>query len=813
MTRVKQDVRYALRNLMRSPGFTVSAVITLALGIGANLTVFLILYGVILRPLPFAQPQQLVRIARYYAGEGDSPAYSGTKILFMGRTNRSFESIAGYDFFPHSVNLLEQQAAVPLQALGVTSGFFHVFEMEPVLGHGFAPQDMEANAPGVVVLSDATWRHQFGADPNILGRAINLGNATYTVIGVANPKFHLDAKADLWIPLHFAEGPEDHNNMYNVVARLKPGVTSAMAQEDLKRVSLLLKETYPKLWSQDESVHVWDYHDSLVGQVRPALNILMGAVGLLLLIVSANILSLLLTRSISRRREISLRVALGATGWRLMQQMLVESLVLCALGGFAGALLAQFAAPALLHLSPIQLPDFARLNIGGAGAIFAAVLAVGCALVFSLVPALESRRAQLNDSLRLNPTQVAGGRNRAQSVLVVGEVALSLVLLVAAALLLTTFWKLVHTSAGFDAANTLTFKTAFSDAQTSTSAVFGQTLDQLAARTEALPGVESAAAAINLPTQIVPDLPFDIIGQPGKDGAPTGDQNYLPVTAHYFDALKIPVVAGRAFTTADTKASAPVLIVNQEFVRRYFKNQNPIGQHIKIGAFMGPEFEDPVREIVGVVGDTKQNGLDSPAPGIMFLPAGQIPDTVTKMDDRVLGMSWLVRTKGTQADLASPLRTAFLDTAQSPISGMTTMEQVMSASVAQQRFNMLLVSGFGFIALLLGAAGLYGVMSYTVARQTKEIGVRMALGAQRGDILGMVLREAGLLVGVGIGVGAAAAIAGGKLMSSLLFGVAARDPLTLIAMCGVLMITGLFAAWWPARRAASTEPMQALRIE
>ncbi len=813
MLRIKQDLRYAVRHLFRSRGFTLSAVITLSLGIGANLTVFLILYGVILRPLPFTQPEQLMRVARSYADSVDSPAYSATKFLFMQRTNRSFESMAAYDYFPGNVNLMERETAIPLQSLGVTANFFHVFRMEPVLGRGFTPQDMLPNAAEVAMLSDATWRTQFAADPNIVGRAITLGNAKYTVAGVASPKFRLDAKVDVWIPLHLEENSEDHNNMYNVVARLKPGVTAELAQEDLKRALVSLKETYPKLISPDESVHVWDYHDSLVGHVKPALKILMGAVGLLLLIVSANILSLLLTRSIARRREMSVRIALGATGVRLLQQMLVENLLLCALGAAAGALLARFAAPALLHLSPIALPQFAELQMGVSGILFAVVLAVGCAVLFSLIPALESRRAQLNDALRLNPTQVASGRIPAQRVLVVGEVAMSLVLLVAAALLLTSFWNLVRTSPGFDATNAVTFKTAFTDAQTNTSAGFGEILDELATRAEALPGVESAAAAIDAPTQIIPDLPFDIIGRPAGNQGPSGDEDYLPVTAHYFAALKIPVIAGRAFATSDTKASAPVMMVNQQFVRRYFPNENPIGQHIKIGAFMGPEFDDSVREIVGVVGDTKQSGLDAPAPGIMFLPAGQIPDNLTRMDTRLLGMTWLVRTKTAHVDLAAPLRQAFLDTANTPIAGMTTLQQVMSASVAQQRFNMLLVSGFGIIALLLGGAGLYGVMSYTVARQTKEIGVRMALGAQRGDILGMVLREAGLLVGIGLLVGVAAALAGGRLLSSILFGVAPRDAKTLLAMCGVLMITGLCAAWWPARRAASTEPMQALRIE
>lgn len=813
MSYLTQDLLYAVRQLRKSPAFTTAAVLTLALGIGANLTVFLILYGVLLRPLPFPHPQQLVRINRLYFGNHLSPAYAGTKALFMHRASRTLESAAAYDYVPSHVNLLQGNQVVPLNALRATSDFFRVFQMEPKIGRGFSAADMVPNAAGVAVLSDAAWRHQFAADPNILGRPITLGNKQYTVIGVANPAFRLDARTDVWTPLPITESAEDHSNEYNFIARLKPGVTRAQAEDDLRRTLLQLKSTYPALWDQQESVRVQDLHESFVGDIAPALTMLMGAVGLVLVIVSANILSLLLTRSIARRREMGLRAALGASGWRILRQLLVENAVLCCLGGILGALLAGFATPMLMHLSPLPLPQFASLHLGGSALLFAAALVLACAVLFSLVPAVESRRLQLNESLRVNATQIAIGRNLAQKSLVVGEVAVSLVLLVAAGLLLTSFWKLMHVSPGFDATNVLTFKTSFTDEQAASSAALGQRMDELVARLEAQPGVQTAAAVNTLPTQLTPDLPFEILGRKAGNSDASGNEKYMPITAGYFDALRVPVMAGRSFRLSDTHGAQPVVIINQQVAQAFFKNQNPIGQHIRIGAAMGPGFEDGVREIVGVVGDTKNDGLDAPAPGILYLPAAQIPDTLTKMDNGLLGQSWVVRTKSSQADVASAAQRIFMDNARTPLLSVETMQSVLSASMAQQRFTMMLLGCFGLMSLLLGGAGLYGVMSYTVARRTKEIGVRMAIGAQRTDILRMILREAGLLVGLGLVVGLAASLAGAQLLRSLLFGIAPRDPFTLAATCGVLLLTGLFAAWWPARRAASTEPMQALRME
>jgi predicted permease len=810
---LNQDVPYAVRQLRKTPGFTFATVLTLALGIGANLTVFLLLYGVLLRPLPFPHPERVVRVERSYASGDAVPVYSGTVALFLRRTSHSFDSAAIYDYIPSNVNLVQGGEAIPLKALRTTSDFFHVFAMEPALGRDFNSADMVQNAPGVAVISNAIWRERFASDPDILGKAITLGNHRYSIIGVARPEFRLDGRVDVWVPLPIVESPKDSGHEYNLVARLRPDVSRTQAEADLKDGLLQLKNTYPDLWDRNESVRALDFHDSLVGDIRPALEILMGAVALVLVIVTANILSLLLTRSIARRREMSLRSALGASGWRILRQLLVENALLCLAGGVAGILLAQLAAPILMHLSPLELPAFSSMQIGAPALAFAAALTLGCALLFSLVPAFESRSTQLSQSLRVNTTQIAGGRHLAQKALVVSEVAVSLVLMVAAALLLTSFWKLVHTAPGFDTRNVITFKNAFSDEQAASTASLSQRLDELTARLEAIPGVASAAAVSNLPTQLVADLSFDIIGR-GKDRKDAGgDEKYVAITAHYFDALRVPMVSGRSFTQSDSHASAPVVIVNQQFVRTYFKGENPIGQHIHIGATMGPDFEDHVREIVGVSGDIKQTGLDQPTPGVMYLPAAQLPDQETRMFNGLLGMSWVVRTKSAQVDVATTARRIFMDNAHTPLLSVEPLDQVISASLAQQRFSMILLSAFGLISLVLGAAGLYGVLSFAVARQTKEIGVRMAVGAQRGDIIRMVLRDAGKLILLGLVIGMIGALAGAHLLQSMVFGIAPRDPFTLACMCGVLLLTGLFAAWWPARRAAATEPMQALRAE
>lgn len=598
-----------------------------------------------------------------------------------------------------------------------------------------------------------------------------------------------------------------------MVARFRPGVTRVQAEDDLKRVQMELKNAYPILWDKDASIRAIDYQKSLVGSLRPMLEMLMGAVGLVLLIVAANILSLLLTRSIARRHEMSLRAALGASSWRILRQLLVENSMLCLGGGVVGVVLAKFVAPVLMHLSPVVLPQFSSLDVGGPAIVFAVALTAMCALIFSLVPALEAKRSRLNGSLRIDTRQIATGDHLVQKGLVIGEVAISLVLMVGAALMLTSFWKLMHAPIGVETANVVTFKNAFSDKEVERSALLGQRLAELTARMEVVPGVESAAAVNDLPTQLVPQMSFEIIGRPASESAALGGPDYIPITPHYFKALRVPTVAGRTFTESDTNGSVPVVVINQTLARRAFKNQSPIGQHVRIGDATDPHYKDGVREIVGVVGDVRQEGLDTEAPSIFYLPVAQIPDSMTREMSRLLGTSWVVRTRSAQTDVIPAIRRIFFEDAHVPLLDVEPLDRVIGASVAQQRFSLVLLAGFGLIALLLGGAGLYGVMSYAVARRTKEIGVRIAVGAQRRDILWMVLREAGVLVEIGVAAGVVVLLAGTRVLHSQIFFLKVPMAIPLMVMCCVLMLTGLFAAWWPASRAASTEPMEALRME
>jgi predicted permease len=807
------NIRYAFRQLRHAPGFTITAILTLALGLGANTIVFTILYGTLMRDLPFPQPNQLLRIERSYPKSGLEPVLSATKFRFIARENHAFQSVAAYDLMPGHVTLLEGGNATALPSAHISATFFRTFAMQPVRGRDFSEADDTPHAAPVAIISNSLWRTHFASDPTTVGRSVTLGTESYTIIGVASPQFALEEKTDVWVPLRQQEDAQDHTNLYNVVGRMKAGVTPALAQADMERMLTAFGREYPALKFQDEGIAAIDFRRSLIGDVRPALEILMAAVSLILLIVCANVLSLLLARTIARRREMSLRSALGASPWHILRQLLAENLVLSMIGGAAALAIAYFCAPLLLRLSPLRLPEFALLQIDLPVVLFVAAGVLTCAAIFSIVPTLEMRNIRLNEALRSNPNQSIGTRNLPQRFLVIGEVAVSLVLLIGAGLLLGSFWRLIHVKPGFNVGNTLTFQTTFDARDASTSERLAQKEDALLADIKARQGVVSAATSFGLPTRLNPDLPFEIIGRPAKPNGADGDAKFRPVSAEYFSTLKIPVIMGRAFDARDTHSAQATIIINRELAHEFFANRSPLGEHILIGRVMGPSFTDVPREIVGVVGDTKEDGLDQDSPAMLYLPSTQNLDRLTAMGNELMGTSWIVRTQGPPSDVAEPIRQLFLRDAHMPLLKMATMQSVMDESLARQRFNMILLCIFGGLALLLGAAGLYGVMSYMVAQQTRSIGLRMVVGARRSDVLRMVLRQAAVLVGVGMVLGLAVSLAVVSLLRSMLFAVAPRDPLTVAIMCCVLALTAFIAACVPAQRAAQIEPMTALRQE
>ncbi len=808
-----QEIRYSIRQLLHAKGFAITAILTLAIGLGANATIFALFYSTLMRPLPFPRPNQLVRIERSYSAIGLAPSLSGTKFLLIQRENKSFSSVAAYDPGPGNISLIEPGGPVALAELHTSAGYFSTLGMPPVLGREFSTDDVRPHAAPAVILSYDAWRNHFAANPAILGQTVKLGGENYTIIGIADSRFVLEDKVDVWLPIQAQEDAADRANLYNVIARMKPGVTLAAASADLQRTYGVFKRTYPGLGDPDESLIAQDLHASIVGNMKTALIILMGAVFLLLLIVCANVLCLLLARGIARKTELAMRSALGASPLRILRMLLTENLLLCMIGGAAAVAVAFATLPMLVHFSPIELPEFSQSALKTPIILFVAVTGLVCAALFSFVPALQSRGGKLDEALRGGGSRSVSTRNRPQQILVIGEVAVSLLLLVCAGLLFSSFWRLIHVPPGFDTRNVLTFDMTFTGQDGSSTERLSSREETLINDIEALPGVLAAGTAPSLPTQPHPDLPFDIVGRPADDKDSRGEADINMVSRHYLQSLAIPVLRGRGFDSRDTHSSTPVVLISQALAKRYFSTQNPIGEHILIGRVMGPLFADPPREIIGVVADTKEEALDRAAPLLLYEPVSQVPDAMSQLANEKLGISWVVRTAAPDPSLAENIRKIFQRDVQLPLLHVRTMDAVVARSVSAQRFSALLLALFGGIALLLGAAGLYAVMSHSVLRQTREIGVRMAIGAGRAEVLFMVLRQAGWLLIIGVAVGLALSLVLTRLMRSMLFGVVPYDPLTILSVSAILIFTGFVAAYLPARRASQVDPMQALRAE
>jgi putative ABC transport system permease protein len=821
METLLRNVRYALRALAKSPGFAAVAILTLALGIGANAAIFSVVNSVLLQPLSYPEPDRLVEL------EGTSPqgnfdATSIPKFNAWHEQTQVFDSVAAYDFSGPGINLTGGDRPEQLKGIRVSKDYFRVFGAPMALGRTFSAEEDRPGGPAVAVISNGLWRSRYGSDPGIISRTIELGGEPYSVIGVLGPTFTSDPPSDIWLPLKPDPDSIDQGHYLRGTARLKPGVTVAQAQAAMKLAAEQFKRKFPSplVLGPKDSFTAVPLRDRVIGDSRRGLLLLFGAVGFVLLIACANVANLLLARATIRRREIAIRSAMGAGRSRIIWQLLTESLLLSVAGGILGLVLGYFGLHWLLAINPGDIP---RIGEHGEGVtmdwrvlLFTFGAAVLTGLIFGLVPALTASRSDLSNILRESGSRTGSGvrHNKARSILVVTEMALALVLLVGAALLIRTFAALRGVNPGFDASHVLTLQMSLVGQRFTKAAAVEQLERDGRWRVESLPGVAAAALTCCLPLEGGYGLPFNIEGQTPKDDSDGPGAGWTTVSPGFFDVLRMPMVHGRAFTDQDGGSAPRVVIVNEALAKKFFPKRDALNSRITIGKGVGPEFEEPPREIVGIVGDVHNSSLSDPPDPMMYVPYGQVNDGVIALNNGIGAAQWIVRTKLQPFSLSTDIQRELREASGGlPVAHIRSMQQIVSESTAQSDFYMTLLTIFAGVALLLAAIGVYGLMAYSVQQRTQEIGVRMALGANPTQVRRMVVWQ-GMklaLVGVVLGVGSALALA--RLMSSLLFGVKPWDPATIILVAAVLSAVTLLATYLPARRASHVDPMVALRYE
>ena len=802
MNSLFQDLRYAVRQLAKNPGFTAVAALALALGIGSTTSIFSVVDQVLLHPLPYPGSDQIVKVSQTFQGVWGDDASPANYLDWVAQ-NHVFSEMAASRGWQGSITAGDRPERI--RGTMATPSFFSLFGVNPILGRGLVSSDAAPGNDHVVVLGYGLWQRDFASDRGIVGREIQLNGEKYAVVGVMPPNFSPDENGELWlpspwgVPTHSLAPDKDprqfrDRSYLDVWARLKPGVTRQQAHAELDAIGHRLEQQYPGD-NQNVGVSFQPLHEYVVGDVRPILLVLLAAVVVVLLIACANLANLLLARATVRAREMSIRTTMGASRKRLLRQLLTESVLLALLGGALGLALALVAVPSLLALSPPDIRQFKEIGINKEVLGFSVLVSVACGVIFGLIPALHASRSNPNEFLKEGARGSTASRSRTRSVLVVAEVGLSLALLIGAGLLIKSFSRLMNVNPGFDAENVLTFNLALSPATDAAhqTAFYQQVLQDL----QALPGVQSAGAVSRLPLAGGnSSRSFEVPGDSAEH-----DADIRIATSDYFRTMRIPVLKGRMFTDSDRSNALNLVVVNDALARTAFPGKDPIGRQL---TNFGPD--SITLQIIGVVGNVRHVGLDAaPRPEIyQLLGQGQWPS-----------MFFVVRSATSDpTSLTSAVQQAVWRINKDvPLAYTRTMQEVIANSVQRRKFSMLLLTIFAAAAMLLAAIGLYGVMSYSVAQQTKEIGVRMALGANRPEVLALVVKRGMTLVGIGIAGGVVLSVASARLISGLLFGVTATDPLTIVGVALLLALVAFVANYLPARRAASVDPMVALRYE
>jgi putative ABC transport system permease protein len=817
LAQTAQDIRFALRQLRRSPGFTLSAILTLALGIGANTAIFSVVDAVLLKPLSFPDPDRIVQFSLDFP-QGSTPSTSIPDFRLWRNQTDAFQTVAAYDFTPQTVNLtgdVQEQ----LHGLHVTADYFPLFGASLASGRTFTSKEDSPHAGNVVLLSYATWKGTFGADANIVGKAISLGNEPFTVVGVTSESFHADPTADLWLPFQFDLNSSDQTHYFKVAGRLKAGISLEKANAQLKLAANEARRSNPQTNPQ-LGFSIQPLRDATVRDVRSLLLLLAGAVSFVLLIACANVANLLLVRATGRKKEFAVRAALGARRRRILSQLLTESILLSSVGGLLGLVVGLIGVRVLLTAAAPNIPRIVEsgtaIGLDWRVMVFTLGLSLLTGILFGIIPALDASRPDLNGALTENGNRQGSGpgENKMRSWLVISEVSLAIVLLTGAALLIRTVVALRQVKPGFDPHNVLMMDMSLSGAHFPNTASVSRMVRDARIRLNAIPGIEASALTCWPPFKGRMGLPFTVIGRPTGNQSSTGDGLWMDASPGYLQVLRIPLLRGRDFAEEDDASAPRVVLINDSMAKRYWPDQDPIGQQIIIGKGLGPKFEEPPRQIIGIVGDTRDSDLSLPPEPSMIIPQAQESDGMTDFSLKFGPVVWLTRTR------VEPHQTATITAEQLrqasgglPVGHIRTMDEVLSDSTARQNFNMILLGSFAAVALLLAAIGIYGVLAYSIAQRTHEIGIRMALGADRAHIRNRFLRQGLLLTLSGVVIGVAAAGALTRFIASFLFGVRPADPLVFIAVPSLLTLVALLAIWIPARRAARLDPIQSLRLE
>jgi putative ABC transport system permease protein len=808
------DLRYGLRLLIKSPGFTVVAVLALAIGIGANSAIFTVVNSVLLRPLPFKEPDRIV--ALWETNRKLTSDFSNRMEVSIGdfldwrEQNQVFEQTAA--FYHRNITITGTDQPEQVQGQVTSAGFFQVLGTKPAIGRTFLPEDeLNTGNNRPAVLSHGLWQRRFGSDTELIGKTITLNGKGYTVVGVMPADFKLQfpttKNIELWLPMILNEKVERNRRSHflYVMGRLKPGITKEQAQAEMDVLSDRLQKQYSET-NSGIGARVVPLQEQMVGKIQLALLVLLGAVGFVLLIACANVANLLLARASGRQKEMAIRAALGAGRSRILRQLLSESLLLSIFGGAIGLLLALWGLDLLVSLSPEDIPRLNEVGLDIRALGFTLAISLLTGIVFGLAPALQSSKLDLNDALKEGSGRGTESlrRHRLRSILIVSEVALALVLLIGAGLMIKSFIKLQEVDLGFNPQNLLKMDISLPQSKYAKREQIATFYQQLIERLEAVPGVQSAAVIYPLP--MTGDNSTTGFALEGQTLIPMGDRpsvGYRTTSRNYFRTMGVPLLKGRDFTTQDTEKSPRVVIFNQTAAERFWSGQDPLGKRV---TFEDDKDGRPIWfEIVGIVGDVKHLRPDSEQEPVAYFPQLQKPNFF---------MHLVVRTAGEPLAMAGAIRNEVLaiDKDQ-PVSNIRTMEQLLSNTTSPRRFNMLLLGIFAGVALLLAGIGLYGVMAYSVTQRTHEIGIRMALGAQAGDVLKMVIGEGLRLVLIGVAIGIAGAMALTRLLAGLLFGVTANDPAIFAAVSLLLILVALLASYFPARRATRVDPIFALRFE